>query len=125
MNVGEEMALLAEAKDIRNELHIISTLLKHQTTLLPQLRDAIAQEFESLKAMDKKIELKTTFDDQVKTIESHLQNIDRMDSEADDLYNSVIPATSNLSCCKLIWTVDQPPPRAQAEICYCLRGSIC
>jgi len=109
MNVGDEMALLAEAKDIRNELHIISTLLKHQATLLPQLRDAIAQEFESLKAMDKKIELKTTFDDQVKAIESHLQNIDRMDSEADDLYNSVIPATSNLSCCKLIWNDRSTP----------------
>jgi hypothetical protein len=96
MNVGDEMALLAEAKDISNELHIISTVLNHQVALLPQLRDAIDQEFESLKAMDTKMELRTTFDDQAKTIHSHLENIHRMDREANDLYNSVIAIAPNI-----------------------------
>jgi len=87
MNIGDEMALLVEVKDIRNELDMISTVLKHQAYILPQLKEAIKKEFEPL--MDKKMELRTTFDDQVKTINSHLENIKRMDIEADDIYNSV------------------------------------
>ena len=87
MNIGDEMALLAEVKDIRNELGMISTVLKHQACILPQLKGAIEKEFELLR--DRKVELRVTFDDQVKTIDGYLENIKRMDSEADDIYNSV------------------------------------
>ncbi|MCJ1476515.1 hypothetical protein MMC13_005181 [Lambiella insularis] len=87
MNIGDQMAFLAEVKDIRNELNMLSTVLEHQASILPQLKDAIIKEFGPLRT--KKMELRTTFDDQVKTIDSHLKNIERMDKEADDVYQSV------------------------------------
>ena len=89
MNIGDEMAFLAEVKDIRNELNMLSTVLEYQASILPQLKDAIIKESEPLR--DKKIELKTTFDDQVKTVDNLLKNIQRMDKEADDIYRSVDP----------------------------------
>src|SRR5437763_1931411 len=43
MNIGEEMALLTEIKDIRNELSMISTVLTDQTCCLENLSEAIQQ----------------------------------------------------------------------------------
>ncbi len=87
MNIIDKIAFLSEVKDIRNELHMIPTVLKHQNDILAELNNAVANEFELLK--DKKMNLKVIFDEQIKTIGSHLENIQPMDVEAEEIYKSV------------------------------------
>jgi hypothetical protein len=87
MNIGEEMALLTEIKDISNELSMISAVLTDQTSCLKNLSEAIQEEPEL--SSDKKEELRIAFDEQGKIIKGYAANIERMDKEANDLYNSV------------------------------------
>lgn len=101
MNIGKEMRFLAEVKDIRNELKMISTVLEYQQLILPQLKEAVIHEIEPMYL--KKMELRTTFDDQVRMVEEHLKNIEEMDNRADDIYDSVCTWTlllygTNLLC---------------------------
>lgn len=87
MNIGEEMALLAEIKDIRNELSMISTVLTHQACCLTDLNKAI--QVQLALSDEKKEELAIAFEEQGKTINGYVDNIKRMDQEASDLYTSV------------------------------------
>jgi hypothetical protein len=50
MNIGAEMKLLSEINDVRNELHMVSTVLRQQSTCLSTLDKAIEEE---LKAQEK------------------------------------------------------------------------
>ncbi|KAL8677445.1 MAG: hypothetical protein Q9186_006131 [Xanthomendoza sp. 1 TL-2023] len=44
LDIGEETALLAETKDIRDELNMISMVLKHQTSVLEDMMNALLDE---------------------------------------------------------------------------------
>jgi colicin import membrane protein len=61
MNIGTEMKLLSEIKDVQNEPHMISTLLKQQSTCLSKLDKAIEEELElqekALKAVKRREKL--------------------------------------------------------------------
>ena len=83
------MAVLAEAKDIRNELEMLSAVLETQATLIPQLKDAVKGEFDILKAKDAKAELNTSFDAQTNDINNILEHLGRMDKQVGDLYDEV------------------------------------
>ena len=87
MNIGEEMALLTEIKDISNELSMISTVLTDQTSCLKNLSEAIQEEPEL--SSDKKEELMIALDEQGKIIKGYAANVERMDKEARDLLNTV------------------------------------
>jgi hypothetical protein len=47
MNIGTEMKLLSEVNDVQNELRMISTVLKQQSTCLSTLDKAIEEELKS------------------------------------------------------------------------------
>ena len=86
------MKLLTEAKDIRDELEMISSVLKEQTRLLPILKGAARSEFGVLKAKDKKAVLRSTFDAQVSDTSAILERVMRMIEQVDEVLNSVILA---------------------------------
>ena len=86
--VGTEMKLLTEAKDIRTELKMISTVLKEQIRLLPEMQDAVKNGFEVLKSKNKKAQLRTTFNAQVDDINGILARLERMNRDVDEFYQS-------------------------------------
>jgi ankyrin repeat protein/Mg2+ and Co2+ transporter CorA len=87
LDIGAETDLLAETKDIRDELNMIAKVLEDQYAVLPDLElsiiDIYREEHKS------QIELKRRFRDQRKTIEVHLKDIDRMDKQAERIYKSI------------------------------------
>lgn len=89
LDVGSETDLLAEIKDIREELDIIRMVLGHQQHLLPELRESLRSihHAEAWKAQLKKVERR--FEEQEKTIVNPLKDIDRMDKQAERIYGSI------------------------------------
>lgn len=94
LDIGEETALLAETKDIRDELNMISMVLKNQTTVLDDLANAIFQELKGSHIEQKQAEIRRRFKEQYKIIEVHLKDVERMDKQAEGIYTSVSPLRS-------------------------------
>ena len=86
LDVGAETDLLAEIKDIREELDIIRMVLGSQSQLLPDLR----QSFRSIYNPGKALRIaERKFEDQEKTIVNPVKDIDRMDKQAERIYGSI------------------------------------
>jgi hypothetical protein len=90
LDIEEETALLKELKDIRDELNIISMILKHQVSVLNDLEAAIAGEHEDL------LEVTKRFREQKKMIDVHIKDVDRMDKQADAIFKSVRSPGANV-----------------------------
>lgn len=87
LDIGAETDLLAETKDIRDELNMISKVLEDQKAVLPDLEMSITDIYrEEHKSQQ---ELKRRFREQLKTIDIHLKDIDRMDKQAERIYKSI------------------------------------
>jgi ankyrin repeat protein/Mg2+ and Co2+ transporter CorA len=87
LDIGSETGLLAETKDIRDELNMISKVLEDQKTVLPDLEAAIIDIYrEEHKSQQ---EVKKRFKEQLKMIEMHQKDIDRMDKQAERIYSSI------------------------------------
>ena len=89
LDIGEETALLAETKDIRDELNMISMVLENQTSILDDLATAILEELKGNHNQQKQADVKKRFREQRKAIDVHLKDIDRMDSQAKGIYTSL------------------------------------
>ncbi|KAH7122661.1 hypothetical protein B0J11DRAFT_345204 [Dendryphion nanum] len=87
LDIGAETDLLAETKDIRDELNMISKVLEDQLNVLPALELSILDIFH--KEHKNQQEIKRGFRDQRKTVEMHLKDIDRMDKQAERIYKSI------------------------------------
>jgi hypothetical protein len=87
MDIHDEMELLAEAKGVRNELHMLASVLKTQQSIIPKLHSAILQEH--TRPGSRKRKLHVTFKDQIGSIQTHLLNIQRMDQGTAELLDSV------------------------------------
>lgn len=83
------MKLLAEAKDIQNEIDMVMHVLREQERLLTQLRDNIRSEFLTLKKLRKKATLEVTFDAQIENIKGIIERLVRMKQQAGEFYDSV------------------------------------
>jgi ankyrin repeat protein/Mg2+ and Co2+ transporter CorA len=87
LDIGAETDLLAETKDIRDELHMIAKVLEDQRAVLPDLELSITDIYrEEHKSQS---ELKRRFREQLKTIDLHIKDIDRMDKQAMRIYKSI------------------------------------
>lgn len=87
LDIGDETALLAETKDIRDELNMISMVLQHQLSVLDDMANALLEELGGQN--QKQSDIKKRFREQHKVIEVHLKDVDRMDKQAEGIYTSV------------------------------------
>ena len=92
LDIGEETALLAETKDIRDELNMIKMVLEQQQSILFALANAFEEEIGAGPSSHKQQDVKKRFKEQLKVIEVHLKDVDRMDKQAEGIYTSVIPS---------------------------------
>ena len=89
LDIGEETALLAEAKDIRDELNMISMVLKHQASILDDMTHALLEEAKGPHNQQMQSEIKKRFKEQHKVVDVHLKDVERMDKQAEGIYTSV------------------------------------
>ena len=87
LDIGQETDLLAETKDIRDELNMIAKVMEDQLHVLPDLREAICDIYNDESKSSQ--EVKKRFRDQMKAIELHLKDLERMDRQAERIYNSI------------------------------------
>lgn len=89
LDVGSETDLLAEIKDIRDELDIIKMVLDHQHHLVPELRDAIRTIYRDERSHAALRKVEKGFEEQEKNITNPLKDLSRMDSQAGRIYESI------------------------------------
>ncbi|KAL4917882.1 hypothetical protein BDW62DRAFT_182999 [Aspergillus aurantiobrunneus] len=87
LDIGQETDLLAEAKDIRDELNMIRMVLQHQQHVLFDFQEAVCEIYLSHGYSQR--DIKKRFGEQQRTIDMHLKDIDRMDKQAERIYSSI------------------------------------
>lgn len=92
LDIGEETALLAETKDIRDELNMISMVLKHQDSVLEDMSNALLEEAKGPRQQQMQSEIKKRFKEQRKVVDVHSKDVERMDKQAEGIYTSVSPS---------------------------------
>ncbi|PPJ50203.1 hypothetical protein CBER1_05203 [Cercospora berteroae] len=90
LDVGAETDLLAEIKDIRDELDIIRMVLDHQKHLLPELKEAVKAVYHMERSHARVRRAEKAFDDQEKTITNPIKDINRMEVQANRVYESIV-----------------------------------
>ncbi|KAL8712195.1 MAG: hypothetical protein Q9220_003629 [cf. Caloplaca sp. 1 TL-2023] len=89
LDIGEETALLAETKDIRDELNMISMVLKHQIAILDDMMHALLDEAKGPHNQHAQAEIRKRYREQHKVVEVHLKDVERMDKQAEGIYTSL------------------------------------
>lgn len=87
LDIGEETDLLAETKDIRDELNMIRTVLEHQKHVLLDFQEVICEIYQGQHRSQH--DVKKRFKDQQRMIDMHLKDLDRMDKQAERIYHSI------------------------------------
>lgn len=87
LDIGAETNLLAETKDIRDELNMIAKVLEDQRSVIPDLETAVTDIYKEERKSQQ--ELKRHFKDQLKTIDTHMKDLERMDKQAERIYKSI------------------------------------
>ncbi|THC95621.1 hypothetical protein EYZ11_004883 [Aspergillus tanneri] len=87
LDIGQETDLLSEAKDIRDELNMIRTVLQHQQHVLSDLQEVTWDIHHGQHRLQH--EARKRFKEQQRTIDMHLKDIDRMDKQAERIYSSI------------------------------------
>lgn len=87
LDLGLEIKVLSEAKDIRHELSVFEIVLNHQRIVIYDLQDCILGT--DLKQPESRAELKKLFKEQQRSIEMNLRELDQMDKQAERIYISI------------------------------------
>ena len=87
LDIGAETDLLAETKDIRDELNMIAKVLEDQRSVIPDLEAAITDIYKEERKSQQ--DLKRHFKDQLKTIDTQMKDLERMDKQAERIYKSI------------------------------------
>jgi ankyrin repeat protein/Mg2+ and Co2+ transporter CorA len=87
LDIGAETDLLAETKDIRDELNMIVKVLEDQRSVIPDLETSISDIYKEEHKPQQ--DLKRHFRDQLKTIDTHIKDLERMDKQAERIYKSI------------------------------------
>lgn len=91
LDIGKETALLQEIKDIRDELNMISMVLHHQKSTLPSLSDAVCEDMmESSRNNAKVRDVRRRVDEQKRTVDLHLNELDRMARLSEGIEGSLL-----------------------------------
>lgn len=94
LDIGVETALLAEIKDIRDELNIITVILASQTNILDEFEGHMIEELRSeaasRRATDSIVhEIRKRSREQRRLLDQHRKDVDRMDRQAEGIYMSL------------------------------------
>lgn len=87
LDIGQETDLLAETKDIRDELNMIAKVFEDQQHVLTELEGAICDIY--FEEQQSQRGVKKRFRDQLKAIDTHLKDVERMDKQAERIYSSI------------------------------------
>lgn len=87
LDIGAETDLLAEIKDVRDELNMIAKVLEDQRSVLPDLESSIIDIYRE--EHKSQLDLKRRFKEQMKTLDIHLKDLERMDKQAERIYKSI------------------------------------
>ncbi|KAL1962384.1 hypothetical protein VTN77DRAFT_9723 [Rasamsonia byssochlamydoides] len=87
LDIGQETDLLVEAKDIRDELNMIRTVLEYQRQVLFDLQEAICDIYQGEHRSQQ--EIKKRFREQQRIIDMHVKDVDRMDKQTERIYDSI------------------------------------
>ncbi|KAF2149540.1 ankyrin [Myriangium duriaei CBS 260.36] len=87
LDIGKETELLAESKDIRDEINMINKVLDDQKQVLRDLESAVCDIYRDEHKSQQ--EVKKRIRDQLKTIDTHVKDLDRMDKQAERIYDSI------------------------------------
>lgn len=95
LDIGVETALLAEIKDIRDELNIITVILASQTNVLDEFEGHMVDELRSEGSVSRRAtdsivqEIRKRSRDQRRLLDQHRKDVDRMDKQAEGIYMSL------------------------------------
>jgi Mg2+ and Co2+ transporter CorA len=94
LDIGIETALLAEIKDIRDELNIITVVLANQTNVLDEFEGHMIEELRSegvnRRSTDNIVhEIRKRSREQRRLLDQHRKDVDRMDKQAEGIYTSL------------------------------------
>jgi ankyrin repeat protein/Mg2+ and Co2+ transporter CorA len=89
LDIGAETDLLAEIKDIRDELNMIQKVLEDQRNVLPDLESSISDMYDEKQRYKHQKEYGRRFKDMLKTIDTHIRDLERMDIQAERIYKSI------------------------------------
>jgi hypothetical protein len=121
--IGTETRLLAEIKDIRDELNMIRMVLRSQTQVMGDFADQVAEELGGKRSIEAG-EVRKKSKEQLKVIDGHIVNLDRMDKHATLIYDSVCwDASPRLQANGQ--TPVNPSSRPEAKARQRLRGALC
>ena len=87
LDIGQETNLLAETKDIRDELNMIRNVLEQQKQVLLDLQESICEIY--LGEHRSQQEAKKRFKEQQRVIDMHVKDLDRMDKQTERIYSSI------------------------------------
>lgn len=88
LDISQETRLLAEIKDIRDELNIISTVLEYQGNVLKRFGDNIVEEIGGKRSKEAG-EVYKRSKEQLEIIRDHIQDLTRMDKQSASIYDSL------------------------------------
>lgn len=88
LDIGQETDLLAETKDIRDELNMIKKVFEDQQHVLPAVEASICDIYKDEQRSQQ--EVKKRFADQLKIVGMHIKDIDRMDKQAQRINEGII-----------------------------------
>jgi ElaB/YqjD/DUF883 family membrane-anchored ribosome-binding protein len=88
LNIGTETKLLAEIKDIRDELNILRRVLQDQLNILPDFVERLIDEVGNKRSQEA-AELKKKSKDQLKLNEEYITDLSLMDKQCEMIYVSL------------------------------------
>ncbi|TVY89087.1 Ankyrin [Lachnellula willkommii] len=88
LDIGQETDLLAETKDIRDELNMMKKVFEDQQHVLPAVEASICDIYKDEQRSQQ--EVKKRFADQLKIVGMHIKDIDRMDKQAQRINEGII-----------------------------------
>lgn len=89
LNIEGETMLLAEIKDIRDELEILAMVLDQQKHVLPDLKKAVKDLYINDRSLGQLRKIDRSFQEHERTITNPLKDIHRMDKQAERIYSSI------------------------------------
>ncbi|TVY37959.1 Ankyrin [Lachnellula occidentalis] len=88
LDIGQETDLLAETKDIRDELNMMKKVFEDQQHVLPAVEASICDIYKDEQRSQQ--EVKKRFAEQLKLVGMHIKDIDRMDKQAQRINEGII-----------------------------------